>query len=59
MNLFRRGLGAALLLLMLTPAFAQEKGAAVQVKPATLDELNKTIQSFKGKVVVVDFWSTT
>jgi hypothetical protein len=37
---------------------AQEK-PAVDVKLAKLAELDKIIQSHKGKVVVVDVWSTT
>jgi hypothetical protein len=29
------------------------------VKVVTYDELGKIVTGFKGKVVVVDFWSTT
>ena len=40
-------------------AQAQKPGEEVAVKVATYDELGKAILGFKGKVVVVDFWSTT
>lgn len=47
-----------LALLVAASAFAEDK-PAVSVKLAKLPELDKLIASHKGKVVVVDIWSTT
>ncbi len=37
----------------------QDSEAKVEVKVVKYKELGETIKSLKGKVVVVDFWSTT
>lgn len=44
---------------LLATATAGQDKPAVTVKLAKLAELQKTIESHKGKVVVVDLWSTT
>lgn len=55
----------AALLLLTSPAIpfralAQKPGdEEPSVKVATYDELGKIILGLKGKVIVVDFWSTT
>lgn len=58
MHGLRIGITLMLPCLMVGLTCAQEK-PAVAVKLAKLPELDKIIQSHKGKVVVVDFWSTT
>ena len=45
----------AAMMLVAAPARAQEK-PAVTLRVARLPEIDKTIASLKGKVVVVDFW---
>jgi hypothetical protein len=37
----------------------QAAGDKVTLKTAKLDDLFKTLESLKGKVVVVDFWADT
>lgn len=37
----------------------EPKPAPISVKLAAFEAMEKIVQGFKGKVVVVDFWSTT
>ena len=52
--------GPAALLLALGAALASPAPAAdekIAAKPVTYTELGKLVRGYKGKVVVVDFWS--
>jgi thiol-disulfide isomerase/thioredoxin len=63
MHVLRGGCWLALLglLFLLGHSPAQESGAGqdVQVKLVKYDEMGDVIRQLRGKVVVVDFWSTT
>lgn len=65
MNLLRRSRWASLLALALVSALAaplaaeQAGDAKVTLKLAKYDELTRTLEGLKGKVVVVDFWADT
>jgi hypothetical protein len=58
MHWLRIGIALMLPCLALGLTRAQDK-PTVTVKLAKLPELDKIIQSHKGKVVIVDVWSTT
>ena len=51
---WRGGIVAAMLLVLGTPAVAEDK---VEVKVAKYAALTDTIKKLKGKVIVVDFWA--
>src|SRR5436190_23203909 len=54
-------LGLLLLLAQITtaPSEAQTKSSEIAITPISFAGLNKAIAAQKGKVVVVDVWSTT
>jgi hypothetical protein len=49
----------ALLGVLALPAASQAPQEKVTLKVVKYDELTKTLNSLKGKVVVVDFWADT
>ena len=56
--LLRTLMATALALLLSASAIGEDK-PAVTVTFAKLPQFDKIVQSYKGKVVVVDVWSTT
>lgn len=65
----RRPMQAISLLLLLAMADSQPLSTAAQTTPATTpgvalklvtyDELGDVVRQHKGKIIIVDFWSTT
>ncbi len=52
-------LGGLLLGSTAVPADPKEPETKIQIKVAKYDDLTKTINGLKGKVVLVDFWADT
>jgi len=51
-------LTASLLIMGWASAAAPSSDGKITARPATYAELGKLVRSQRGKVVVVDFWST-